>query len=329
MRRYNFRPINADRGELNAFGWYNPRDPLAETFDFEDLADGPFVLLGARQDRKTLNAILFRARLAKRIREVISERRVARLSRQQRIAIEEELYVQMAKEASPTSAFCQVFWDLATNMLYVGATSSAACEKVQELFQATFDLRIQHESPSNIRYRRESTDISPLVANQRYKSNGREFATWLLCEYLSESFPKLESMPSLKGDIHGPLVLQDELGKLTFQGEDAVDSPEVSAALAAHRQLAKATIALNEHEESWRFTFDSDTFDLKGCILPVPVIPDLNEFLSLRLQAMLRLYDMVDALYSHFLDLEADRSVSTVPDVGHGSDHHDFNSPED
>ncbi|MBI1291859.1 hypothetical protein GC173_11540 [bacterium] len=305
VRRYTFRPINPERGERHAFGWCNPRDPIAETFDYDDLVDGPFLLLGARQDRKHFNPILFKARLTKRIRAVCAERKIARLTRQQRLVVEEELAVEVNRETSPVSAFCQVLWDLSTNMLYMAATSNAACESVQELFSATFDLRIRHESPAIIHGRHDPEELSPLQAQQRYPESGRNFVTDLLQDLIESGNSQVE--------LHGPLVFQDGEGKLTIQGEDAPHVPEVNTALHSGRKLTRATLVIQEREDKWRATLDADTFDLKGVLLPIPTLPNAEEYLSLRIQSLLRLFDLIDQLYAN--SIESIPSIPSIPSI--------------
>ncbi len=148
LRRYAFRPINDEKGERESFGWVNPRDLLAAKFAYDDLVDGSLIYLGVRRDRKAFSKVLFRARLEEKMRAVKSARKLEKISRQHRAALEDELAVEMLRETSPTSAFHELIWDLARGEILMGATSSATCDRIRDLFEATFDLKTTPRHPA-------------------------------------------------------------------------------------------------------------------------------------------------------------------------------------
>jgi len=150
IRRYVWRPIDEQRGERESFGWVNPRRLLEPQFTFEDIVDGPYMLLGVRRDRKAFSPVIFKARRDELIEEVKAERKIQKVSRQQRIALEEQLTVEMLKETSPTSAFAELVWDMNSGIVLMGATSNALCERIQETFEATFDLKLRPIFPALI-----------------------------------------------------------------------------------------------------------------------------------------------------------------------------------
>lgn len=151
IRRYSYKPIDDERGERETIGWVNPRDVLSNAFTFEDLKDGSVVLLGLRRDRKAYSPVLFKARLRRMIEGAQKEKGGSRkISRQQRLAFEESLAVEMLKETSPTSAFVELAWDMDRGEVYMGATGNAVCDRAAEIFEATFDLRLMPRFPQVI-----------------------------------------------------------------------------------------------------------------------------------------------------------------------------------
>ncbi|MCB2154992.1 recombination-associated protein RdgC [bacterium] len=148
IRRYAYKPINADRGEKESFGWVNPRAPLEERFTWEDLVDGHLVFLAVRRDRKSFSKVLFRARRDQRMEQIREERSLSRITRQHRLAIEEELTIQMLKETSPTVAFTELVWDMNTGEVFLAATGNALCERITDLFTSTFDVRLSPQFPA-------------------------------------------------------------------------------------------------------------------------------------------------------------------------------------
>lgn len=150
MRRYAWRPIDASRGERESFGWVNPRSVLDDTFTFEDVYTRPYLYLGVRRDRKAFSPVLFRARRDQRMDDVRRQRKLEKLTRQHRLAIEEELTIEMLKETSPTSSFAELVWDQNSGVVLMGATSNTLCERIQEVFEATFDLKLRPSFPALI-----------------------------------------------------------------------------------------------------------------------------------------------------------------------------------
>jgi len=148
IRRYEYRPIDDERAERESFGWVNPRNLLAERFLWEDVVDGNLAFLAVRRDRKTFNKMLFQARRLDLYERTRKERGLERLTRQHRLALDEQLTVQMLKEVTPTIAFTEMAWDLHTGDVYIGATGQALCERIVELFHSTFDIRLAPQFPS-------------------------------------------------------------------------------------------------------------------------------------------------------------------------------------
>lgn len=152
LRRYVWRPIDADRGERESFGWVNPRRPLEAELLWEDCLDGNLAFLAVRRDRKSFNKTLFRARREELFAKTKREKGMERLTRQHRIALEEQLTVQMLREVTPAVAFTELVWDLNTGDVLMGATGKSLCERIADLFHSTFDLRLGARFPALVGY---------------------------------------------------------------------------------------------------------------------------------------------------------------------------------
>jgi DNA recombination-dependent growth factor C len=148
LRRYAFKPIDVERGERESFGWIDPQNPLSDSLVWEDLQDGPLIFLAVRRDRKAFSKVIFNARLEVRMQQVMKEKALQRLTRQHRIALQEELTVEMLREASASSSFTELIWDRNTNEVFVSATSNTLCERIGELFSSTFDLKFVPQFPA-------------------------------------------------------------------------------------------------------------------------------------------------------------------------------------
>ena len=149
-------------------------------------------------------------------------------------------------------------------------------------------------------------DLTPLQAYERYASLGPDFLTWLLIRVVDTNVPAPASEPDLVIDIQGPLVFTGEGGEarmVSMAGDEAATAPEVFSALRQGKRLTRAKVLFTVHEEVYKFTLDAEHFDLKGVKLPVPTMPDGPEFVELRAQSLMRLYQLLDDLYEAFLEI--------------------------
>ncbi len=152
LRRYQYKSINAERGEKESFGWVNPRRVLSDELVWEDLVDANLVFLAVRRDRKSFSKVIFQARREEFHARAKREKGVERLTRQHRLALDEQLTIEMLKEVSPVSAFTELVWDLNTGEVLVGATGKALCERIMDLFASTFDARLAPRFPALLGY---------------------------------------------------------------------------------------------------------------------------------------------------------------------------------
>ncbi len=157
-----------------------------------------------------------------------------------------------------------------------------------------------------------ASELAPLEAFERYGSLGPDFLTWLLVRVLDDDVPGIPSEPGLKLDVQGPLQFASEAGearKITLSGEEAATAPEVISALRQGKRLMRGKFLLTAVEDTWTFSLDGETFDLRSLKLPVPSIPDPESYLEARIEATLRIYTLLDELFEVFL------SVRLAPEV--------------
>lgn len=155
-------------------------------------------------------------------------------------------------------------------------------------------------------------ELAPIEAYQRYASLGPDFLTWLLVRVLDTDVPPPQSEPALKVDIQGPLMFAGEGGeakKVSLAGEEAAAAPEVSSALRQGKRLMRAKIIFSAMEDTWTFTLDAETFDIKSAKLPVPNISDRDEFLKMRVESLMHLQNLVDELFENFLVVRLDQEA--------------------
>lgn len=157
-----------------------------------------------------------------------------------------------------------------------------------------------------------ASQLPVLEILERYGSIGPDFLTWLCACWMRGETPAPPSEPGLEIMLQGPVTLAGQAGeatKVTLSGDDAAGSPEVIAALRQGKRLVRSKLVFTAAENSWTFSLDAETFDLKSIKLPVPKIPDLNEYLSLRVQATQHLARILEELFELFLPLRLDAAA--------------------
>ncbi len=155
----------------------------------------------------------------------------------------------------------------------------------------------------------EAAELAPLEAFERFASLGPDFLTWLLVHILEDDLPRPTIEPALQVDVQGPLLFEAELNeakKITLSGDEAATAPELMSALRQGKRLTKGKFLFTAVEDTWTFSLDGNAFDLRGIKIPVPVIPDRDEYISMRVQSTLHLFQMIDELFEIFLMLRLD-----------------------
>ena len=151
--------------------------------------------------------------------------------------------------------------------------------------------------------------LTTLEILDRYGSLGPDFLTWLAVHAGEEGFAGTPSEPGLMVTVLGPMVFQSDTGeatKMSLAGDEAASAPEVLAALRAGKRLTRAKLQLNAQDAEWVLTLDGETFDFRGLKLPVPKVADLDEYLSLRIQATQHLDLLIRELFEKFLAVRLD-----------------------
>jgi hypothetical protein len=150
---------------------------------------------------------------------------------------------------------------------------------------------------------------SALEVMERFATVGPDFLTWMCVHSQRDDLPAPASEPGLAVRFLGPMVVAGDGGeatKATLAGDEAPASPELRTALAAGKRIMRSKIEFIAQDATWTFTLDGETFDMRSVKLPVPKVADLDEHMSLRVQALQQAAFLVDQLFDLFLPLRAD-----------------------
>lgn len=151
--------------------------------------------------------------------------------------------------------------------------------------------------------------LSALELMDRYGTLGPDFLTWLCVHTRRGDLGPVPSEPGLQVMLMGPMLFTSETGeatKMTLAGDEAASAPEVDAALRQGKRLMRTKMDFTVMDAKYVFTLDAETFDLRSIKLPVPKLPDLDEYLTMRVQATQHLARLVSELFEQFLPLRLD-----------------------
>jgi hypothetical protein len=152
-------------------------------------------------------------------------------------------------------------------------------------------------------------ELSFLEINQRYGALGPDFLTWLLIHADEQDLPESPTEPGLQVSLMGPMLFRSDLGeatKISLSGDEAPAAPEVRAALRQGKRLSRCGLLFTVMDAAYQFVLDAETFDLKSVKLPVPKIPDIDEYMVARIQALQHLTRLVHELFDAFLAVRLD-----------------------
>lgn len=148
LKRYAFKPINADKGQLRSMGWVNIRQVLDANLTMKKVLFDNVIALALRVDRVAINQRLFRATLAQEIAKALREKRESGgLTREQRTAIEDDVRMKLLKEQPPSMSVYEVAWHLESGNVFFSATGDKLNAEFSDLFTETFNMSLEPQFP--------------------------------------------------------------------------------------------------------------------------------------------------------------------------------------
>jgi len=147
IQRYAYRPPKVEEGEMRSMGWVNPKRILRTDFDLNEVLLGEWLVLALRIDKIQLNSRLFKARLFEEMERVRREKQRDRLSREERMALQDQVQMEMAKKQTPSTTFQELAWNLRSGQVVFTATGDKLCLEFQEYFSETFSLALEPLCP--------------------------------------------------------------------------------------------------------------------------------------------------------------------------------------
>jgi hypothetical protein len=266
-------------GDLSV-GWVSGRHLLERNINEGTAFCGGHFYLNLRTAQRKIPSSLLNAESRKEELDYMTMNKLAfvpgKVRRQIKKDIEEKRLMQMTPQMSGTPFVI----DKASNMLYLGTSSTKKIDTFLAYFHDTFKIEPVQVGLADMMFRFFKDDIDALkpvrfTKNVKGESNpGRDFLTWLWY-YSEEKGGKLatKNFGDFEIMIEGPLTfaLSDEAegsGETVVRKGNPLRSAEGKAALDVGKKLKKSKFTIARGKEVWTGTIDADLFTFSGLNLP-------------------------------------------------------------
>lgn len=153
IRSHVFVDIEETTDEL-AVGWVSAADFLDTTFTFASYSLEPYVVLGFRVDRRKVQAATLR-----KYQRIEEARFMAarddggggyRLGRAQREQLKERARLGLLTRIPPASSVYDLVWDTSRSEVWVGTSTRAVLDLVEDHFRESFKLQLVPRIPFHL-----------------------------------------------------------------------------------------------------------------------------------------------------------------------------------
>jgi recombination associated protein RdgC len=147
IRLRKFTPLTAEDEASEAIGWCVIERPFDLDFQPDRIFYDRFVQLGFRVDKWKIPGVLMRSQVADEEQRMLSRAGREKLTRAEKEDIKLRVIGRLRKKILPTSRAFDVLWDLDAGTVLFFTHSARATEEFAALFEKTFGLELQADSP--------------------------------------------------------------------------------------------------------------------------------------------------------------------------------------
>ena len=162
LQSHFFEPLTPLGEEERSVGWVPAQDPIAEEFKRNLVFFNQYIVFAMRIDKWALPSAWVKAMLRKALAERMPEltpeearaqkedgklRPSAKLSKREKDKVKLEVITDLKHKILPAMKVIDVVWNINECTLRFWSSSPAVCDEFAELFEATFGLTIDADSP--------------------------------------------------------------------------------------------------------------------------------------------------------------------------------------
>jgi recombination associated protein RdgC len=147
VRLRKFTPLTPEAEASEAIGWCVIERPFDLDFQPDRIFYDRFVQLGLRVDKWKIPGVLMRSQVADEEQRMLSRAGREKLTRAEKEDIKLRVIGRLRKKILPTSRAFDVLWDLDAGTVLLFTHSARTTEEFAALFETTFGLELQADSP--------------------------------------------------------------------------------------------------------------------------------------------------------------------------------------
>lgn len=147
VRLRKFQPLAAEDEASEAVGWCVIERPFDLDFQPDRIFYDRFLQLGFRVDKWKIPGVLMKSQVADEEQRMLSRGSREKLTRAEKEDIKLRVIGRLRKKILPTSRAFDMLWDLDAGTVLLFTHSARSTEEFAALFQKTFGLELQADSP--------------------------------------------------------------------------------------------------------------------------------------------------------------------------------------
>lgn len=147
VRLRKFQPLAAEDEASEAVGWCVIERPFDLDFQPDRIFYDRFLQLGFRVDKWKIPGVLLKSQVADEEQRMLSRAGREKLTRAEKEDVKLRVISRLRKKILPTSRAFDVLWDLDAGTVLLFTHSTRATDEFCALFEKTFSLELQVDSP--------------------------------------------------------------------------------------------------------------------------------------------------------------------------------------
>jgi recombination associated protein RdgC len=142
-----FQPLRPEEEAEERAGWCAVGQPFELELTAEKVFSGPYLSLGLRTDRYRFPPAVVHAELEEAGQALRQKRKQEQLSRKQKLELKQRVLQSLRRRFLPSTQSVDLVWNLDRQEIYFWSRSSRSKERLGELFELTFGLELELDSP--------------------------------------------------------------------------------------------------------------------------------------------------------------------------------------
>jgi hypothetical protein len=274
VRYRAFIDIEQDSVTEKSIGWVDIDNMLDAQFETINFLKEPYIVLGMRVDKRAVPASVLKRNCLIKEQQIMQDEGISFINGKRRKEIKEAVRQSLLSSMIPTTQVYDMVWKYTTGHVLFTNTSPKLCDDFQELFSATFNLRLNTIELSLLGSAILHANKKPKKVIEDFKYveiPGSDFLAWLWDRCLEDNneFKIADGTARLLFDDKVVLNHEDiDTPQTVTCVGDSQSMSEIQTALNDNKLIVQAKLILTTMDGDWSFFLDAFYFDFKSIKTP-------------------------------------------------------------